>query len=44
MEKRFKSSESNGRTLSLRVASLESQLADRDAALRRIELEYNSRM
>ncbi|XP_032665876.1 uncharacterized protein LOC116841702 [Odontomachus brunneus] len=44
LEKCLKSSESNGRALSLRAISLESQLAEREAALRRLESEYNSQM
>ncbi|EFN78219.1 hypothetical protein EAI_08195 [Harpegnathos saltator] len=44
LEKRLKTSESNGRALSLRATSLESQLADREVALRRLESEYNSQV
>lgn len=44
LERRLKSSESNGRALSLRAISLEGQLADREAALRRLESEYNLQM
>lgn len=44
LEKRLKASEGNAKTLSLRAISLESQLADREAELRRLEMEYHSQM
>lgn len=44
LEKRLKASEGNAKTLSLRVISLESQLADREVELRRVEMEYHSQM
>lgn len=44
LENRLKASESNAKTLSLRAISLESQLADREVELRRIEMEYHSQM
>ncbi|XP_014470227.1 PREDICTED: dynactin subunit 1 [Dinoponera quadriceps] len=44
LERCLKSSESNGRALSLRAISLEDRLADREAALLRLESEYNSQM
>ncbi|CAL1677627.1 unnamed protein product [Lasius platythorax] len=44
LEKRLRVSEGNAKTLSLRAVSLESQLVDREAELRRIESEYNSQM
>lgn len=44
LEKRLKSSESNGTALCLRAVALEDQLADREAALQRMESEYNSQM
>ncbi|XP_072756670.1 uncharacterized protein [Anoplolepis gracilipes] len=44
LEKRLRASEGNSRALSLRAVSLESQLVDREAALCRVESEYNSQM
>lgn len=44
LEKRLRTSEDAGRTLSLRVARLEIELSDRDAALRRIESAYNMQL
>ncbi|XP_011255538.2 intracellular protein transport protein USO1 isoform X1 [Camponotus floridanus] len=44
LEKRLRASEGNARALSLRAVSLESQLVDREAELRRVESEYNSQM
>jgi len=44
LEKRLKVSEGNAKTLNLRAISLESQLADREVELRRIEMEYHSQM
>ncbi|KAL6447391.1 hypothetical protein ACFW04_001537 [Cataglyphis niger] len=44
LEKRVRASEGNARALSLRAISLESQLVDREAELRRIESDYNTQM
>lgn len=44
LEKRLRASEGNARALSLRAVSLESQLVDREAELRRVESEYHSQM
>ncbi|KAM0731626.1 hypothetical protein ACS0PU_001168 [Formica fusca] len=44
LEKRVRASEGNARALSLRAISLESQLVDREAELRRVESDYNSQM
>ncbi|KYQ47669.1 hypothetical protein ALC60_13425 [Trachymyrmex zeteki] len=44
LEKYLKASEGNAKTLSLRTISLESQLADREVELRRVEMEYHSQM
>ncbi|XP_011874537.1 PREDICTED: coiled-coil domain-containing protein 186 [Vollenhovia emeryi] len=44
LEKRLKASENNAKTLSLRAIALESQLADREVELRRVEMEYHSQM
>ncbi|KZC09126.1 hypothetical protein WN55_11590 [Dufourea novaeangliae] len=44
LEKRFRTSEETGKSLNLRVAFLEAQLADREAALRRVESTCNSQV
>lgn len=44
LEKRLKTGESNAKMLSLRAIALESQLADRETELRRVEMEYQSQM
>ena len=44
LEKYLKASEDNAKTLSLRTISLESQLADREVELHRVEMEYHSQM
>ncbi|XP_025075753.1 autophagy-related protein 23 [Pogonomyrmex barbatus] len=44
LEKRLKASESSAKVLSLRAISLESELANREAELRRVEVEYNSQV
>ncbi|KAL6268392.1 hypothetical protein P5V15_001527 [Pogonomyrmex californicus] len=44
LEKRLKASESSAKVLSLRAISLESELANREAELRRVEMEYNSQV
>lgn len=44
LEKLLRSSEETGRSLMLRTAFLETQLADREADLRRLESAYNSQI
>ncbi|KAL0119678.1 hypothetical protein PUN28_007845 [Cardiocondyla obscurior] len=44
LEKRLKASENDAKTLSLRAITLESQLADREVELQRVETEYRSQV
>lgn len=44
LEKCLKASESNAKILNLRAITLESQLADREMELRRVEMEYQLQM
>ena len=44
LEKRLQMSEDAGRALNLRAANLETQLGEREAALRRIESAYNTQL